>query len=457
MARAVIGHHLLSLMRSVVDSPSDSQSEGSLSRMQSGSVRRPRAVLGAFVAATVLVGGSCGPLPPPEAPRLPFRSRYDSVIEARARDSTPAWRASHYFMPNLHGPFPRPTLPAGGDSNDAVAYYRLGDSIKFRQQGVADRALYWAIRLDPTMANAYYDRWDLRTHGSGFFLYPDDTVRLRPRTPNEATAVDSLRFIAFMYDPFLDEALDIPPQIRNLKEWQADRDARTSGLWAYAMGNYAKAVKKWGEAMRKKPENAVFHVPRAYAWIHLQETDSAVADFAALIARIEKIQDSTVAPYLSKDFLYYAIGMLRGGQKRYPEARAAYEGAVSENLGFYMAHVRLAAIDLLMHDTTLALNELETASLMRNDDPVLLAFQGEILMEKHQLDEADVQLNAALHADSDYALPYAFLGEVAEQRHDTAKALSRYREFLARASQKAVERPWVTDRVVHLTGQVVRK
>ena len=56
-----------------------------------------------------------------------------------------------------------------------------------------------------------------------------------------------------MYDPFLERRLDIPPQIRNLKEWQADRDARTSGLWAYDRGDYTKAVKKWGEAIRKKP------------------------------------------------------------------------------------------------------------------------------------------------------------------------------------------------------------
>ena len=427
--------------------------------MRSDGVRHSRVVLAVFVISmAVLIGGACGPLPQPETPSHPFRSRVDSLFEAQALDSSPAWRAIHYYTPNLHGPLPRPTLPAGADSNDAAAYYKLGDSIEFRQQGVADRAFYWAIRLDPTMANAYYERWDLRTHGSHHFLYPDDTVRRSPRpTPNEKAALDSLRFIAFMYDPFLDEALDIPPQIRNFKEWQADRDARTSGLWAYAMGNYAKAVKKWGEAIRKKPENAAFHVPRAYAWVHLQEPDSAVADFAALIARIEKIQDSTIAPYLSKDFLYYAIGMLRGGQKRYPEARAAYEDAVSENLGFYMAHVRLAAIDLLMHDTTSALNELETASLMRTDDPVLLAFQGEILMEKRQLDEADAHLHAALQADADYALPYAFLGEVAEQRHDTTKALNAYREFLARASRKATERPWVTDRVARLTPTAVSK
>src|SRR5437016_5167423 len=111
----------------------------------------------------------------------------------------------------------------------------------------------------------------------------------------------------------------------------------------------------------------------------LQQSDSAVADLTALIDRLERIQDSSVAPYVSKDFLYYAIGVLRAGQERFPEARAAYEGALVENLGFYMAHVRLSAVALFLHDTTTALNELETATMMRGDDPMLLTFRGSVL------------------------------------------------------------------------------
>ncbi len=262
------------------------------------------------------------------AATVPLTRRLDSIEEARARDSSLAWRVDHFVTPALHGPFPRPKLPAGADSNDAAAYNRLGDSVGFRQQGLADRAFYWATRLDPTMADAYYARWDLRSHGSGLFLYPDDTVRRGPK-PSPNDAVDSLRVISFMLDPFLDAAIDIPVQIRNLKEWQADRDPATSGLWAYAMGNYTKAVKKFAEGIRKKPQYVGLHFPRAFAWVHLQESDSAVADLTALINRIERIEDSTVTPYLSKEFLYYAIGMLRGGQKRFPEARAAYDGSAA--------------------------------------------------------------------------------------------------------------------------------
>ena len=421
---------------------------------------RSGAVLAFFLFTTlVVIGTACAPPPTLEEQARSARSRFDAKVAAAARDSSPEWRAAQFPMLDLHGPFPRPKLPAGSDTNDAAAYFKLGQRVAWSQQGLADRAFYWAIRLDPTMPEAYYARWDVRRHGSFNRLFPGDSVRpVVTPAPNDAAALDSLRVSALMYDPFLDVALRIPPQIRYLEEWQVDRDPATSGLHAYARGNYRKAVQKWAEAIQKKPEYAGLHVPRAFAWLRLPGGgDSAIADLTALIDRLERIQDSTVAPYRSKAFLYYAVGFLRTRQSRYADARAAYQNALVENLGFYMAHVRLSAIDFSLHDTTAALNELETASLMRGDDPILLAFRGQILLEEDRLSEAESQLRASVHADTDFALPYAFLGHVAEARHDTTTALSRYREYLARATHTAAERGWVEDHVANLTSQPRRK
>ena len=422
--------------------------------------RMVRAGLRSFtLAAALMSGAECALLPTPEEQAHAADVRYDSMVEARARDSSPEWRADHFPAADIHGPFPRPKLPAGGDTNDAAAFYQLGASIEWRLPGLADRAFYWAVRLDPTMADAYYARWEVRRHGYHFRLYPDDSVRSFYRlSPNDAASLDSLRVSALMYDPFLDAAMSYPPQISILAESQAARNPVASGFRAYETGNYRKAVEKWAEAIRKQPEYAGLHVPRAFAWLHLPGgTDSAVADLTALIKRIERIQDSTFAPYISKDFLYYAVGFLRGRQSRYAEARAAYESALLENLGFYMAHVRLSAIDFALHDTTAALSELETASLMRSDDPMLLAFRGQILLRQGRLNEAEPALHAAVHADTDFALSYSFLGELAEARHDTSKALSSYREYLARASKTAPERPWVQGRVARLSSQPARE
>lgn len=394
---------------------------------------------------------ACGPLPEPGS--ASSYTHRDSVVEANARAKSSEWRAAHYPAMDPDGPFARPKLADSADTNDAIAYYRLGDSVKWIQQGLADRAFYWSTRLDPTLADGYYARWDLRRHGLVYRLYPGDSVhRADFHSTNEVAKLDSLLQSAIAYNPFMDAALDIPPQISRLTERQANRNAATAGAWAYLRGDYRKAVSKWGEAIRDEPSESGLHLPRSYAWVHLDENDSAVADITALINRIQRIQDSTVAPYISKAFLYYAVGILRGRQQRYADARSAYESALLENLGFYMAHVRLSAVALLLQDTTTALNELETATLMRTDDPVLLTLRGNILVGAGRLDEAERELRAALRADSDYALPRAFLGQAAEQRHDTAAARSAYRDYLAHASRSASERGWVEVHLAHLTA-----
>src|ERR1051326_7645747 len=138
---------------------------------------RTGAVLASFIVATSVIGAACSPLPTPEQAAQERATRIDSLIAVTAGDSSPAWRADHFPAADLHGPFPRPKLPPGGDTNDAAAYYKLGANVAWRLAGVADRAFYWATRLDPTMADAYYARWDARRHGLPDRLYADDSVR----------------------------------------------------------------------------------------------------------------------------------------------------------------------------------------------------------------------------------------------------------------------------------------
>lgn len=97
---------------------------------------------GIVIASALAIVTACAQPPQPEQPSGPRYSRFDSLTEARARDSSPEYRAIHFMRPDVHELLPRPTLPAGADVNDAVVYYRLGDSIEFRQQGVADQAYY---------------------------------------------------------------------------------------------------------------------------------------------------------------------------------------------------------------------------------------------------------------------------------------------------------------------------
>ncbi|HEY2375778.1 MAG TPA: tetratricopeptide repeat protein [Gemmatimonadaceae bacterium] len=401
--------------------------------------------LAAFTGSVWAIG--CQPIAPPPPRSRPLVTRYDSALDSAAREKGPVWRASHYPIANLHGPYPRPALgDSAADPNDALSYYRLGDSVRRVLPGLADQAFYWALRLDPTFSDAYYARFKLLRQQFPWRAMPDGAIRrIFAVEPNVALATDSLATIALAYSPFLEGTLDIPPWIIGLRGAQADRDPVTAGMHAYGVGNYRKAVDEWAKAMRKDPSAVMLRIPRAYAWVHLNEPDSAIGDLTTLVQRLESIQrDSTVAPYVSKEFLYYSIGSLHASRHRYREARAAYEQALVENLGFYMAHVRLAAAAAALHDTATALNELQTALLIRADDPLALVFQASLLLGSGKITEAEHQLRTALSADSDYALPHVFLGLAAEQRNDTTMARLEYGLYLARAPRNAVERGWAS-------------
>ena len=65
------------------------------------------------------------------------------LVETEARAQSAEWRALHYPAADLHGPFARPVLAnTAADPNDAVSYYRLGDSVRLRLPKLADRAFY---------------------------------------------------------------------------------------------------------------------------------------------------------------------------------------------------------------------------------------------------------------------------------------------------------------------------
>src|SRR5712692_402598 len=53
----------------------------------------------------------------------------------------------------------RPRLAAEADTNDAVSYYQLGVERLERNPDAAAAAFYWAARLDPLSAQAWYGQY----------------------------------------------------------------------------------------------------------------------------------------------------------------------------------------------------------------------------------------------------------------------------------------------------------
>ena len=401
--------------------------------------------LAAALLVTLLQG--CGGPPPATVVGSPRGSWFESALADTAKARGREWRERQFPAADLHGPFPRPILPDSADTNDAVAYYRVGLGAMDAQFGLADRAFYWATRLDPYYADAYYARWVLLRQRWGWRLHPDSTISFRDESAT--AAADSLLARATMYDPFVDEPMNfarLAPFFR--VRGRRPRDPFLNGAEAYVNRDYRRALELWGRVLRTDARALFLRIPRAYAWVRLASLDSAIGELSQLVDRLEVLQrDSVVAPYFSKERYYYAIGILHARQDRPPEARAAFLRALAENLGFYMAHVRLAGVSLTERDTATALNAMETALLIYPEDPFVATFYGALLTQAGRLADAKRWYEAAIRADSDYALPRLYLGQLYDTQGDTLTAREHYAAYLAHTSRNAPEREWARVRL----------
>ena len=142
-------------------------------------------------------------MPRPSGARTPFpvppipivRSFFILVVALLAAVPLDAQRA---------GDVPRrPRLDAAADTNDARAYYRLGQQRLDRRPDEAAAAFYWASQIDPGWADPLYGR-----HVALLMSEPRRLVRYwegdrRTRTSAEVVAIDSLYFRALRIDPFV--------------------------------------------------------------------------------------------------------------------------------------------------------------------------------------------------------------------------------------------------------------
>ncbi|HEY6109192.1 MAG TPA: tetratricopeptide repeat protein [Gemmatimonadales bacterium] len=333
---------------------------------------------------------------------------------------------------------PRPRLPPGSDTNSAVPYYeravRLArSSIKL---DTADIYLYWASRLDPAWADPIFLRGVLILRA-----FRKDALDVLWRTgspraarqvqlpPGHLHRVDSLLHVAWGRNPLVFSDLDPPPF------WGSPGDPTRGASFAFTMRRFAEAESLFAQALRKYPDDPVLRIYRARALFYLQRYDSAVVELMAARDTVRGRAEtgrSVILP--SVEMFEFAIGIIRVQQDDFPAARAAFERALTENLGFYWAHVRLAGSALGLHDTTSALRELDEAIQLEGSDPVLRLYDGAVLNGVGRREEAATQLQRAIALDPYYAEPYYWLALVYDAQGKTAEAIVQYRQFLAHAA-----------------------
>ena len=359
-------------------------------------------------------------------------------------------------------------LPSGEatppDTNDANTYYAAGlASLSGDPQGAA-AAFYWASRLNPAWAEPYFARWYVLVRQAEGRSWEPKTLRslLRPALPDTLQRqVDSLVVQASMHDPFFDEQFQLSEYAQRTRTSIETARERTKqenivreeeGLsprllprnttvphsWylAYAERHFDSASADLARLIGKYPDALHLYMYRSKAQYYLGRYDSAAAMLRAAISRIDRRDTSKLMPvYFSRAMFYYAIGMAQERARHDTAAQAAFQATVTENLGFYMAHLHLASEALARRDSTTALSEARLAAEIRPGDPVVQLFLGYALFNAHHPAEAIEHLRAATVADPYYALPYYYMGQASELAHDTTGSLVAYRAFLAHASR----------------------
>jgi Tfp pilus assembly protein PilF len=335
----------------------------------------------------------------------------------------------------------RPKMQAGRDTNSAGAYYYWGLGQLEANPRAAQDAFYWASRLEPAWADPLYAQ-RIAFHMSNlerFWKYLTGTKYVLKSA--EVRRADSLHFRALLRDPFFFRRHD-KMLIDRLYEAMTGQYGMISGdpemrAWfAYSQTQFPQAVELYARAIAKDPKNYELHAERARAFYHMNRFDSAVAELNLALAGYRKEDDEDlVVLYESKAMYEYSIANAYIQARNLPQAREALGRALSEDLSFYIAHQRMAALALAAGDTATALSEYQLAVELNNDDATLGTEYGAVLALLGKFAEAEPHLLRAIEIEPWYARPYALLASTYEGLGKTAEAVAQYNKFLELAAQ----------------------
>jgi tetratricopeptide (TPR) repeat protein len=369
---------------------------------------------------------------------------------------------------------PRPHFPVGVDTNDAQVYYDFGLAQLEREPKKAADAFFWAARLNPTGADAYYARRIA-------LLLSDQRRLLRYWNGDRGTVqsdeikrIDSLQLHALTINPFLSQRLDarllnaIIQQIADeeerrggvsanemryyLETWILRAPAATRAWRAYGNGEFSQALSLYAEAIKSARRKASLRADRGRIFFQLNQPDSALTELTLAVEEMRKSdKNDLVFLYESKALMEHSIGMIHHRLGNMDAAKEAYGRALQEDLSYSPAHVQLAFLALETKDTTTALSELDLATQIRGDDPGLRYIYGFVLAMASKHKESEEHLRQAVALDPVYALPHYVLGQVLEAQGKQVEAANEYRAFLAMASRQDPRRAEATEALKALT------
>ncbi len=375
----------------------------------------------------------------------------------------------------------RPVMWAGADTNSAEAYYGHGIQRLNRDPAEAAAAFYWAARIRPGWADALYGRRValLMTDRRRLVRYMSGERSVYRNA--EVQAIDSLQLRALMLDPFLMQKFDkdmfavyVEEFMNELvqaytgernaaqaayltNQWLADADPMMKARFNYSQGKYPLALAEYERALRRARKEEKPGLRTDVARIHffsgnhpqaLEAFRTAIEEFRALDER------DLVFVYESKALLEHSIATIHERAGQTDEAREAYGRALQEDLAFFPAHLRLAAIALAEGDTATALAEWALAAEIAPNEAAVQHEYGVFLLKLGKIEEGLARVQKAAEVEPYYAAPHFVLARLHDQSSIPEGAIEHYRAWLERAPRDDPQRAAVQARVAALQAEL---
>jgi len=338
------------------------------------------------------------------------------------------------------------------DSNDAAAHYNVALAYwNAKRWDDADSALHRAIRVDPQFAAAYVAISFLPYARRSSLADEEREGRVPEAFKPILEESDRMYRRAFMVDPLVELRLGdavFPRSTEYLDalkdlfgEWLADYQ---DGMDQYYMGKYQEAYDRFqrvfiyfnGQRHTDRLANTLLYW-HGLAAAQIRKNDEAVWDFATILDRYldteSKTKDSTLNVPLRTNEFRYILGVMKQRNAQYNEAIDLYRQALENDIGLYMAHVRLAQIYEDHNMLAPAVAERRAAVNANPDDPSLLLDLGKTLARASQWADAEKALQDAVAANPRDPRPHYFLGIVEQHQNKAPEARTAFMDFIALA------------------------
>lgn len=342
------------------------------------------------------------------------------------------------------------------DSNDAAAHYNVALGYwNEKRYDDAERALGMAVRIEPRFAPAHLalaylpfarrpklwnEIWDNAV--------PEDQVPLLKRADSEYRH-------AFLIDPLVDLkilAVATPPKpnfvdVNNYygEIWalyfQGFADCQ-EGKYEDCHGRFAALIREIDGDRFGERIPASVHWYKGIAAAHVGKHDIAERHFRTLLAQgdeevkeRERKGDLTRVPLQSNEFRYTLATILQAAG-RTSEAIALFKEVLDNDVGFYMANVRLANIYEAARDYPRAVQERLNAVNVNPDDASLLTDLGVTLGKAGMMPQAETRLQAAADANPRDTRSLYWLGVAQQELGKMAEARAAFTRFVELAPSR---------------------